>query len=168
MCKPSCGTFVINATIISWTGRRGEWSHLLPVTWLCGACCVCTCGGAIQSFMDELYVYAMERSPSHLVWRGGGTVTPLPTVLNVTRIFVEFEGIKGVAYYPGFRLIFSFHKVSKLAYLMSSGHFSFSPLFQLYKGTAQLSSLTEFKFHFISALLVGETIQPMKERRKPE
>ena len=122
--------------------------------------------GRNSVFMDELYVYAMERSPSHLVWRGGGTVTPLPTVLNVTRIFVEFEGIKGVAYYPGFRLIFSFHKVSKLAYLMSSGHFSFSPLFQLYKGTAQLSSLTEIKFHFISALLVGETIQPMKEREE--
>ena len=37
-----------------------------------------------------------------------------------------------------------------------------------YEGTAQLLSLTEFKSHLFELYLIGWTIKPMEEGRKPE
>ena len=38
----------------------------------------------------------------------------------------------------------------------------------LYKGTAQLLSLTELKSHLFELYFIAWTIKPMKEGRKPE
>ena len=63
----------------------------------------------------ELSVYVGDESPSDLVWRGGGSVAPDPTMHNTPSVFVYFYQMSSITYLS-FRMIFSFHKVSLKEY----------------------------------------------------